>query len=633
MKKFRSAQDKNIFNILNEVIDKSSDFFGVATPDGKAVFVNQAGREMLGIDLEGDISATVMFEYVHPDSMETFKTQLVEKAVLNGQSAAKVNLRHFLTNEAVPVDMRFFTMLDDDSGELKYFMSFGKSLSELNQQKEELKRRRDFFKNTIDNMPALFFAKDCDGKFLSVNRSFLELAETKESEILGKTDYELWPKEQAEIYIKNDQEVMQSKQSTTTEENAVWGDGRVRMYHSFKFPYLDDQGEVYAVGGIALDITESKALEKQALFNAKLASIGELAAGVGHEINNPLQIANGNMEILQLELKKESPNPQVIESLFAKYQDATNRIKNIVDGLRTFARADSGAIEKINLTKIVDGTVQLVSDLYLKEEIKISWDQKTANYFVDGNFSRIQQVVLNLLSNAKDAVSQLADKQIAIELVATEKNVLLKVSDNGKGIPEAVQPRIFDAFFTTKPIGEGTGIGLSLSASVIKEHNGKISFKTNSTGTTFSVELPRVYTEEKEAPQIGQEAGRELNVLVVDDESGVIEIIEYFLNEFFQSKVVTANDGEAALKLMTEEKFDLIITDLKMPKLSGQELIESIDTMELESYPKIILITGGTSVDVDSPEMKSLLRKVDGFLRKPYDSSQLVEIINNLFKP
>lgn len=224
----------------------------------------------------------------------------------------------------------------------------------------------------------------------------------------------------------------------------------------------------------------------------KLASIGELAAGVGHEINNPLTIIMGNILRLEKMLKAEGSVTPKIEKAINHMSIASDRISNIVEGLGTYARYDTNQTEVFSTAKALNQTVKLIAEILHKDGVTLNIDATEEELLVDGSFGKLQQVIMNILINARDATEGQAMREINVSLKKISSDKLeLSISDNGVGMSEEVKKKIFDPFFTTKELGKGTGMGLGLVAKIIDEMSGSIDLKSQEgKGSTFSIELP-----------------------------------------------------------------------------------------------------------------------------------------------
>ncbi|MFG1492017.1 ATP-binding protein [Halobacteriovorax sp. ZH4_bin.1] len=225
--------------------------------------------------------------------------------------------------------------------------------------------------------------------------------------------------------------------------------------------------------------------------SSKLATIGDLVAGVGHEINGPLTVIKGYLIRLKRELYKGSKNEEYINNSLQKIEDSSIQIENIVEGLRTFARKDEQGIVEFNLNEVTKNSVSMLDQIYENYGIDVSFENSVGELLVKGCPGKIQQVIFNLLSNAKDALEDCELKEIKVKLSSNRDTAFLRVSDTGPGISDAIKKKIFDPYFTTKKYGKGSGLGLSLSFDFIKEHGGNISIDTVvGQGTSFIIELP-----------------------------------------------------------------------------------------------------------------------------------------------
>jgi PAS domain S-box-containing protein len=307
--------------------------------------------------------------------------------------------------------------------------------------------------------------------------------------------------------------VFQQKRSITMEEK--YGD---EYYLLQAYPIFDEQGEVEGVLEFSRQITKQKNMELQLVQTDKLASLGQLVSGIAHEINNPNTFIRGNVSIIQEALKdilpildehqKNENNLQIarlnydvfrrnIPVLLEDMAQGTNRIKAIVEGLRKFAKRDDGVLnDEVDLNEIIQGCLRLVANqIGRRAKVKLQLDENLPK--VKGNFQRLEQVVVNILINASQAI----EKKMGSIVIATayrekEKENLLRISDDGKGIDEKTVKQIFDPFFTTKRNQGGTGLGLSIAYGIIKEHKGRIEVESKlGAGTTFSIFIPVVPKE------------------------------------------------------------------------------------------------------------------------------------------
>lgn len=392
-------------------------------------------------------------------------------------------------------------------------------------------------------------------------------------------------------------------------------------------PFFEICGELTHSVQLSHELDNQK---KITAHQSKLASIGELAAGVGHEINNPLSIIQGQTEMLQIHLKKNDISDEYIASKIDKTLKSVERIANIVKGLRTFARSDEVELCNFNIQEMILETVNMLSEIYRKDEIQLLLEVEDS-LWVHGNRGRLQQVIVNLLNNARDAIEKMELKIIEIHARKFNDQIKISINDSGPGIPLDLREKIFDPFFTTKEVNKGTGIGLALATTILKEHQGSLIMdNTFSTGASFVLSLPAV-SQNPAIPQVHAKtqvkAQLSGTVLIVDDEDGIREILQFQL-EKFGVQVLSAINGQEALDILSKniDKIDLIISDMKMPEMNGPELAHCV--RKLPAYRGgFIFITGGINSNME--EYKDL---IDGILPKPFTSLQIFEAIKKWVK-
>ncbi|MFW5887693.1 MAG: ATP-binding protein, partial [Bacteriovoracia bacterium] len=378
---------------------------------------------------------------------------------------------------------------------------------------------------------------------------------------------------------------------------------------------------------------EFDSLEKEEARNnlyhaSKLASIGELAAGVGHEINTPLTVIRGNTELAINEVNKPTPQIQRLKNYLNNQNNALERIQSIVKGLRIYARKGQSDKHIVDVNNAIDDTLSLIQNLYFTDDISIVYTPSTMKPLIWGDQGKLQQGLINSLSNAKDAIKEIRRSgKIEIETKIEQKDLKIHIIDNGKGIAKETFPKLFDPFFTTKPKGIGTGLGLSISNSIIKGFGGSIEFKsTYGEGCKQIITLP-LHEVENVTLEISP-SKETTNILIVDDEESLLEIIVEELNENGYNNIDTAPNGKEALSKLKNKSYNLLITDIKMPILNGIELIKKTVELNLSDKLHIIVITGGIPQEMYS-EAQKLEKHVKAVLNKPFATKELVAALNS----
>ncbi|MCO4795580.1 MAG: PAS domain S-box protein [Bacteriovoracaceae bacterium] len=245
--------------------------------------------------------------------------------------------------------------------------------------------------------------------------------------------------------------------------------------------------------GLIVNLTETKDQQKLVMINSKLATLGELTSNIGHEINNPLTIVKGMIEILKIKNKKGELDTDELLRVLGNQEIAVSRMSDIVRGLKVYARSSEYDLEKHSVETIADQTLLLLREIYSKENIQLIESFPSKLNYIKVNFGQVQQVLMNLLANARDEIKDQMEKKISIKSWSSRTRVFLSIEDNGSGVEEKNKSRVFDSFFTTKPVGVGTGIGLSICKSIIENFEGTIDLNQSEElgGACFTISFPK----------------------------------------------------------------------------------------------------------------------------------------------
>jgi PAS domain S-box-containing protein len=390
-------------------------------------------------------------------------------------------------------------------------------------------------------------------------------------------------------------------------------------------------GRIPKVLVLVRDITEQRRTQTQLQQAEKLAAMGQLVSGVAHEINNPAAIISGFAQTLLLD---QLP-PDQRETVQMMYDEAT-RIGRITSNLLAFARAGSKERTLVELNEIVRRTFALRSYYLTTLTITVNLELDEANPKAWANGSEVQQLLLNLLINAEQALTTVQGRRVISirTMSAGDDGVELQVADTGPGIPIDIQEKIFDPFFTTKPEGMGTGLGLSICYGIAHDHGGRIAVHSvPGNGATFTLTLPRdARTRQRSTPspmpipEEARESDDALSVLLIDDEEGLRRAVVTFLKRRGMH-VIAVEDGGDALRVLRRERFDVIVSDVRMPGMSGGEFLERLRREHPAMVNRLIFTTG----DTFASDTSSLLRDAGvPSLVKPYDFAKLEGVVRKV---
>ena len=360
----------------------------------------------------------------------------------------------------------------------------------------------------------------------------------------------------------------------------------------------------------------------QLVQSEKMSAAGNLLAGIVHELNNTLTTILGFSELLLREGKVS--DPVRLEKIRAEAERSVRIIQNVL----RLARADNGAPQVIDLNEAIRRTLELAQYQIRLNRINFELSLSDKSPKILAHAGEMTQVLLNLITNAIQAVSTVRTTgKIQISSVLVRDRVHISVSDDGPGIRPTDLPRIFEAFFTTKPTG--TGLGLNLSRKIVREIGGDMSVSNNRTcGASFTIELPVVTqsagdTDESPTDEVHMLAP-DRSVLIVDDEDHITELIETVLQDFGYS-TDRLNDGAPAIELLKRNEYDILICDLHMPGVSGRDLIEW--TRLNRQNMRVLLLSG----DVARTDVNDYARAYGvHFLSKPFTVSELTKAVQRL---
>lgn len=497
------------------------------------------------------------------------------------------------------------------------------------------------FEAFMDNSHAVAFMKDAAGRYVFMNRQFVEKFSRHADSWFGKTDEQLWSPEIAAEFRQHDAEVLASGRPLQLKQTTRLPTGECLHWQVTKFSFRDESGAMY-IGGMALDITDKveaeeklRLAEEQVRQAQKMEAVGRLAGGVAHDFNNLLTIINGCSELLIEQLAQTHPG----HALAREIQDAGRRAAGLTRQLLAFSR------RQVLQPKVLDlNAVLLHLDKILRRslgpdiEIAMQLATRLGNVLVDP--AQLDQAIINLAVNARDAMPcggqltlETRDVWLGEEFEPHEDDCLpgryvrLVVADSGEGMDAETLGRIFEPFFTTKQSGQGTGLGLAMVYGFVRQSGGQIRVESAAgQGSRFVIDLPCVEEVAERLDDQNEPAalstGKE-TVLVVEDEEGVRAWTRHVL-EMCGYRVLEASHGQQALEL-ADALIDILVTDVVMPKMSGRQVAEAL----VERHPelKVLYVSGYTD---DAVIRRGIMTSASAFLQKPFSAQALASKVREL---
>jgi len=507
-----------------------------------------------------------------------------------------------------------------------HYVAVQQDISEVEASKAKLKASETSFRALIEESPDAV-AVHRDGKFIFVNRALCQIMGYSEADLIGLPAIEIvHPADRAVVGARMKQMLETGTPLGQLEERLVRKDKSTLIAEVGAWP-TTFEGES-AVMVLARDITLKKRLASRAMAADRLAAVGTLAAGVGHEINNPLAYLNANLEYMQDVLEQEGPeglSREEAQEILAEARDGARRIAGIVSHLKALRLESSGRLdEEIDLESLIKSTTDLAGNtLRHRAVLELSLSGLPT---IQGDPAGLSQVFINLITNAAQAIPEgdASKQKVSVSGQARGREVILEIRDTGVGIASSDLPSIFDPFFTTRGVGEGTGLGLSQSRQIVEAHGGVVEIASVvNVGTTVTLTLPILQTEVSEnaaatklpLPQFMQKP----KILVIDDDPPVGRSLERVLASVGEVQICERGQ-EALQRLQSGERFDVILCDLMMPDLTGMSLHEKIESSDPELARRMLFITGGAF----TPEAKLFAEaNSDRLLRKPFDLDEV----------
>jgi len=497
---------------------------------------------------------------------------------------------------------------------------------------DELDRTKRLLDGIINGIADPIFVKDENHNWTVVNDAFCHMLSHSRSELIGKTDYDLFPKEQADDFWRHDDHVIASNKVDISEEKFTTDKG-LRTLSTTKTSFTNPTTGKQNLVGVIRDITDQRYAETTLMRAQKMDAIGQLTGGIAHDFNNILGIILGNISLLQPLISGND----IIEKRVTNISKSTQRAADLTRQLLSFSRQQPAEISTCNINNLIDEMDSLIARS-ITPEVTVDNQFATDLWTTKIDPGDFQDALLNLIINARDAMPRggrftLETSNRSLDIAYCAQNpdtqpgdyVLIEVSDSGEGIPAEYLEHIFEPFFTTKPMGKGTGLGLAMVFGFVSRSKGHIKAYTESgLGTTFKLYLPRAQdtsaVSEADTPLDVPPRGDEV-VLIVDDEEGLLDITSESLTMLGYS-VLTARNGQQALKQLEQEaSIALLFSDVVMPGgIDGYELAEIASNL----YPslKTLLTSGYTKERVAE---KSQTRLNADLLSKPYTLIDLAQ--------
>ena len=609
------------------VLDHSLDVICQIDETGKFILVSAAAEKVWGYEPE-ELIGRKYIELVHPD--DRARTEHAAMDIMSGHPTSTFENCSERKDGSVAHTMWSAKWSETD----RTMFCVARDISPIKHAEQALKESEANYRNLIESSPAVMYLAEPFPPYspIYVSPNVAAFGYPHE-EWFARPD--MWTslihKDDLERVLKLTEEAMEQEHDTELEYRIIARDGSIHWVQDKGRFISDAKGNKVGWQGVILDVTKTKELEDQLRQSQKLESVGLLAGGIAHDFNNMLGVIGGYSDLALRKLKADDP----IRSNIEEIKKACNRSAALTQQLLAFSRQQVLEPEVLDLNEVITDTIKMLQRV-IGEDIQLTATLNPKLGRVKADPGQISQIILNLAVNARDAMPQggrltIETANVFLEPDYTEQQigippgtyVMLAVCDTGTGMNDETRQHIFEPFYTTKEVGQGTGLGLATVYGIVKQSGGNIEVESKQgTGTTFKIYLPQAANQLSSAKLINtpdQMLTGNQTILLVEDEVLVRNLTCRILEECGYT-VIEASNGAEALEIYDagDCKFDLLMTDVVMPQMGGRELAEKL-TAKLPNL-KILFTSGYTD---DAVVRHGVIETNTNFIQKPFSPESL----------
>ncbi len=620
--------------------DSMMDAYVMVSLEGRIIEFNNAYRKMLGYTSEELLALT--YQELTPEIWHAMETVIVEEEIMKrGYSDVYEKEYRRKDGTVFPVELRAYLFRDRHDKPVSIW-GIARDITPRKAMETSLRESEDRYRRLVNAVTNHIYTVRIEhGEQVETEHGAGCLSVTGYASGEYKNDPGLWyemihPEDRAMV-TRLTGESFSDNVPVPIEHRIIHKTGSIRWVRNTAVPRLDSDGRLVAFDGLIEDITERKMVEEQLRQVQRLESLGQIAGGVAHDYNNAIGAIMGFCTLAQMHIGPDSKAGRYLDDILALSERATNITKSLL----AFSRKQVIDMKPLELNNTVNIMGKLLLN-FIGEDIKLRFSLAEEDLVIMGDSGQLDQVLMNLATNARDAMPKGGDLTIStsqagldIEFIRTHgygtcgKYALLSVADSGSGIDANAKERIFEPFFTTKEIGKGTGLGLSISYGIVKQHNGFIDvYSEPGMGTVFKIYLPLI---EEKAPHISAmehipPVGGTETILLVEDEASVRKALRLTLETYGYSVIEAADGNEALDKLISNRDIiKLAIIDVIMPSKNGKETYDAMRKIAPDSKA---IFTSGYARDVLSD--KQILDEGLEFVSKPVSPRVMLKKIREL---
>ena len=624
---------------FTELFETLQEGIYIVTPDDKILEVNPALVNMLGFDSKEELLGKKVSEVFVDQEQRSILTREVNREPT--PQGREITLRR---KDGQPlICLNTSSAVRDTGGKIVRYQGALADITERRSIEKRLYQQQEFARRLVDSFPDLIFVCDTERRYTFVSPKVEEVLGYNTQETIGTIFGERTHLEDRSAFLSVFDDLLQGKRNFASIEirvrhkDAEWR--RLRCHFS---PLFDVNGKIEGVVISGRDITEVKRLEEQLIQAEKLAAMGQMLAGVAHELNNPLTAILGASELIRDRAGIDENTKRQLEMTHRQARRAARIVQNLLE----FSRPASPQKKTLDLNAVVDRTLQLHEHSLRRSSIQVDFSPCPNLPPTIGDANQLIQVFLNLVANAEHAIREVRTSgRIQIRLGKLSSRVFASVQDDGAGIKPEILPKIFDPFFTTKRPGGGTGLGLSICMSIVREHGGDMEVESlPAGGAAFTVYLPIAVVDEPRKPvvrELDSSGSGEMmaptldllkgrSILVVDDEESIrMLLLEGLSAQGLQ--VDCAASAEEALACVLRGKYDAILCDLNLSgsgaNADGYSVAQRLKIASGANKPELIYMSGEVIAEGEGSSASTSYRR----LQKPFRISDVLNTLMVVF--
>ncbi|HTX21578.1 MAG TPA: PAS domain S-box protein [Candidatus Aquilonibacter sp.] len=618
--------------LLRTLIDNLPDCIYAKDSNGRKILANPADLKNLHCQTEAEAIGKTDFEFFPKAEAEKFYAD--DQKVIRGESI--INREEFLLDEKGEQRWLLTSKLPlrDPAGKIIGLVGVGRDITEHKRAEEKIYEQAAL----LDYAPDAIWVLDLNRRISYWNKGAERIYGWTAAEAIGKNPIDLLFRGTVTPQLQACIQAVSERGEWTGELEAITKNGKTVVIQERNTSIRDEQGRRKSQLIINTDITEKKKLEAQFLRSQRMESLGALAGGIAHDLNNVLTPILGSVQILK-ERIADPDEHKLLDSLEANILRGAKLVKQVL----TFGRGVRGERIPIQPAHVIREIGQIIHETFPKS-VEFEFQPGANPWAIIGDPTQLHQVLLNLCVNARDAMPNGGKLSIRLQNVRLDEIysrmnleakpgpfVVIEVTDTGIGIPKEIQDRIFEPFFTTKEHGHGTGLGLSTTLGIVKSHGGFINcYSEPGKGSIFKVYLPAntapATAENAPAGQIQLRRGRGELVLVVDDEEHIRNIAKKILERFGYRVLLAANGAEAVpLYTARQNEIAAVITDMAMPVMDGPATIAALKSIN----PRVTII-GTSGLDPNNNMMTAIGAGNEHFIPKPYTAEAMLRTLDTI---